>query len=468
MGTTSEKLTYLNLTKAKIKEAINITGANITNETFRAYETKLKNSLVDIWTNGADVIWNNWSSKITGTGEAITLNNTIQAKMKLDLLGNTSQSGTPTPTSPISINNVTGDNVISVVGKNLFDKSKTPIYSTYSSAFSESETGIKMTPTTSASNSFSLYELGDIKNFLGKTLTFSTTSSPSNLIRYCAFVACDDNGNNRLAIGETLGNNSNTLTTTIGTSYTQTKLTLRIYFADNLTIGTTYSVDNIMVNNGRTSQPYEQYIGTNYSINLGSTELCKIGDYEDRIFKNEIDDSDYSSERDLDSWYIKKSIGKWEDNIAQINIIEGSSGSASTSSTGTIALQLSSNNILNVSNNDMYSLMFKYKYSSLIISNASATNNLSNNTFCLRQGTNDRIYFKSDDLINKTITEIKEILNGLNLYYVLTTPTYTKITDTTLINQLNALEKAMSYDTETNITQTNADKPFIINASAMM
>ena len=69
-------------------------------------------------------------------------------------------------------------------------------------------------------------------------------------------------------------------------------------------------------------------------------------------------------------------------------------------------------------------------------------------------------------------TDYISTTGGLNtdstIYYVLTTATSTQITDTTLISQLNTLESAMSYDTQTNISQTNDDLPFIISASALM
>ena len=71
----------------------------------------------------------------TFTGTSISANNTKKAKMKLDLLGNTSQTGTPTPDTPIPINVVSGDNTIKVEGKNLFDISK--ITALYNSSYSE-------------------------------------------------------------------------------------------------------------------------------------------------------------------------------------------------------------------------------------------------------------------------------------------------------------------------------------------
>ena len=56
----------------------------------------------------------------------------------------------------------------------------------------------------------------------------------------------------------------------------------------------------------------------------------------------------------------------------------------------------------------------------------------------------------------------------MELYYGLQTPTNEPITDTTLINQLNAIEKAYAYQNQTNISQVNADKPFIIDATTLL
>ena len=94
MGTTSEKLTYLNTTKTLIKEELNLGGANITNEPFRAYKGKLEGIYKDFLANGTDTLWNNWLPKVNGTGETITLNNTIEAKMDFVYKGNTSQKTT--------------------------------------------------------------------------------------------------------------------------------------------------------------------------------------------------------------------------------------------------------------------------------------------------------------------------------------------------------------------------------------
>lgn len=57
--------------------------------------------------------------------------------------------------------------------------------------------------------------------------------------------------------------------------------------------------------------------------------------------------------------------------------------------------------------------------------------------------------------------------NNTAIYYVLATPIREEITYQPLIDQLNLLEKAMSKDGQTNISQVNNDLPFIISASAL-
>ena len=71
-------------------------------------------------------------------------------------------------------------------------------------------------------------------------------------------------------------------------------------------------------------------------------------------------------------------------------------------------------------------------------------------------------------LNGNTADDLKTWLNTHNteVYYVLATPTNTEITDSNLISQLDAIEYAMSYKDQTNISQENNDMPFVITASA--
>ena len=93
MGTTSEKLTYLNTTKTLIKEELNLGGANITTEPFRQYKAKLEGIYKDFLANGTDTLWNNWE-KVSGTGETLSLTPTIKGRIQSDLKGNTYQYST--------------------------------------------------------------------------------------------------------------------------------------------------------------------------------------------------------------------------------------------------------------------------------------------------------------------------------------------------------------------------------------
>lgn len=121
MGTTAEKLTYLNETKGLIKDNINLTGAGLTNQTpFRQYATDLKTALLNILNNGTDTLYNNFP-KTTGTGTNISLNNTLQAPIRSVINGDTQQDGTPTPATPVEIQSVTGLQKVNVCEKNLFD-----------------------------------------------------------------------------------------------------------------------------------------------------------------------------------------------------------------------------------------------------------------------------------------------------------------------------------------------------------
>ena len=53
--------------------------------------------------------------------------------------------------------------------------------------------------------------------------------------------------------------------------------------------------------------------------------------------------------------------------------------------------------------------------------------------------------------------------HNTEVYYPLETPTNEEITDTNLINQLNAIKYALAHKDQTNISQTNNEQPFIID-----
>ena len=90
--------------------------------------------------------------------------------------------------------------------------------------------------------------------------------------------------------------------------------------------------------------------------------------------------------------------------------------------------------------------------------------NLGNNSIAFRT-TYERLVIRDDNFDNVVDFTTWLSTHNLIVYYVLATPTDIEITDTTLISQLEAIK--YSYDNTTNISQTNADLPFIISASAL-
>lgn len=64
-------------------------------------------------------------------------------------------------------------------------------------------------------------------------------------------------------------------------------------------------------------------------------------------------------------------------------------------------------------------------------------------------------------------TDLKTALSGETLKYNLATATNTEITDTTLINQLNNIEKAYSYNGTTNILQVSNDNGFMLEVVSL-
>ncbi len=87
--------------------------------------------------------------KSTASGTNFTLNNvdTTKQYQVQTLKGQTSQTGTPTPTSPQPINITTGRQVVSVRGKNWFDNTKiSPVY-TSNATITTIDTGVKITST---------------------------------------------------------------------------------------------------------------------------------------------------------------------------------------------------------------------------------------------------------------------------------------------------------------------------------
>lgn len=167
-------------------------------------------------------------------------------------------------------------------------------------------------------------------------------------------------------------------------------------------------------------------------------ELSKIGDAEDYFYKEN------------EKWYLHKKGGEVTlDESENITLYQ-------TSSTRTIFRYNIGDNFLE---------NYEYLLCNYFIAVSQASTWKFGN-ISVRAGTK-AIYFTVEG--NTTLEDFKTWLSTHNtkVQYALLTPTNTEITETTLINQLEAIRKAQSYDDQTNITQTNEDLPFILNIEAL-
>jgi len=521
--------------------------------------------------------------QVSGEGTSLTLDDTRVGKIKSTLKGNTSQSGTPTPTSPIPVNVVSGDNEINVIGKNILDSknlssatysgiSFTPVYengllqyinvngtatsdASYSSISSGKTPYANRTPITpnvthycsgcpsngSTSTYFiSYYYYNDTNTYLGGVtdtgngatinnanayyvasyITIKSGATMNNVKFYPMVSTLSDNvydpynadtynvdlpvenllpypypqttkttngitftdlgdgtikvngtatanasltlfasyqsqgtipgdyvsgglsSNVRVRVINHSGDSYHVLGSSDGTSVAIDKSTYTQCYIE-LTVMSGATVNNLIV------KPMITNIKANNYTPYGTTpiELCKIGTYQDYIYK------------DSGKWYLHKEIGKV--------VLNGSSNRFT---------QIFSTNTSGINRYRTNEIPVKLQTSGQIADvycNKLLPKTLVN-TYGRVQGisVSDAItmfIIYIDDIGTYTLEQANNWLstNNLEIYYVLATPTTEELTYEPLINQLNLLEKAMSKDGQTNISQVNNDLPFIISASAL-
>jgi hypothetical protein len=395
---TLNKLEYLDETKELIKNALNTKfNSGITDEdTFRSYVGKIQN------------IYTNWP-KVTDKGTELSIT-AKKGKMVLAPKGNTEQDGEPTPDVPVDVKVVTGDNTIKVEGKNLFDKNNVR------DGYRIIQDGYY------ADAGYSATEIINVKP--------NTTYSTSWTIFWGACVCTydkNDNFSRRIQAGTSF--------TTTSTEYY-----IRACVENNM-------LSTAQIEIGSSSSSYQPYQSQTYPLNLGSIELCKIGDYQDYIYK------------DNGKWYKHSEIGKV--------VLDGSESWLLRSDVS------QKYNYYSFRNDDYVEGAFSTNsngYSNYFKIVTSITINENSIRFVNATGYGTQICISGD--IAQTVEALKLWLNNHNVtvYYVLATPTDEEITDTTLISQLEALNNAMAFDGTNNISSEYAtgNAPVIISASALM
>ena len=200
---------------------------------------------------------------------------------------------------------------------------------------------------------------------------------------------------------------------------------------------TSYSNKTITIQLERGTQ------ATTYAPYFTPIELCKIGDYQDKIYKS------------ADKWYLHKEIGKV--------VLDGTENwTTSLGSGGQIRyFVLNASNAALVPSNLVSPLMSNYY-----------TSEKRDDLYNLRLDFGATLHSTRSelDIRNKDITTTADFKTWLSthpttVYYALATPTDTEITNTALIAQLNALMEAQLYVGTNNVSTSSEYMPAILDIS---
>lgn len=396
---TANKLSYLNDTKSLLRTSLNKFGSNIlTTDTFRSYDTKLN----DIYDK---------LPKVTGSGSEFTLTPVQNGQVDdFKMLGvDLIQDGEPSPDYPQEIKVVEGRQVITDKGKNLFDKDNANILTGFlaDGGTFNSTTGYK-TLYISCNNS--------------STYTIQKTSG--SFFRVAEFENIPANGDNWIT--RTKDDNANviTFTTTTGNYLAVT------YFKSSDTVTEQEMLNSIQIEEGSTATNYEPYyepVSYNIDLSLENIQLAKMPNttYKNKIYKNN------------GNWYYEENVKKY--------IIDGTESWTTQSAYSGYYRY-------------MFVLMENYKNDNLSYGVVGMNSHFiqrinqphGDYEYLYLQAANNNllsVYIKIKNL--STIANFKTWLseNNVVVWYVLANPVTTQITNTTLIDQLEAI----SVHTGTNI-----------------
>ena len=345
---------------------------------------------------------------VNGTGTTFSLSNTANATFgKFDLKGNTSQTGTPTPSNPIDVDVVSGDNTIQIIGENLFNKETITMGVRFDN---------QTPPTEFADADYFLTDYIPVE----PSTSYTGNSVFTNIYNRIAFYDA-----NKTWLSNDNGGGASTITTPSNCYYMRFGKQKEQLNTFMLVKGTTIPSE------------YEPYKSQSIPINLGDLELCKIGTAQDYIHKIN------------GGWVIHREIFKYQ-----------YTGDETINSISNHRFQT---RIPQTAGDGYYTTIHFCNCLKPIRQEISSTTTDTN--VIVVNGTWSYIILDT----TTTLETYKQFLqsNDVIVYYKLATPIEEAIEDSELINQLNNLQRATSYDGTTNISQTNNDLPFILDVEAM-
>lgn len=351
---------------------------------------------------------------VSGQGTDLSLESVLNYRlMKFLPQGVSSQDGEPTPTTPIPVNSVTGENEISICNKNLAD------------ILNGEQLLINMDGTTVLNNNYKSVII-NVTNINSISVSGDFTLLNSNALRVGFY-------NDRPAVG-VIGTrqtyNENRTINVEGMNY--------IMFAFSLANNITFEQiqDSFQIEKGTAPTTYVEHEEQNYRLSFGNIELNSTpdGTIRDAIIGTP------------DNWVKREYIGKvvldgseswgyYGSTNAPYRVTLPRAGKLSKDN-NTIPYMMS-NNFKSVSFNDTWS-----NYDSLITASTNSPT----------------LYVRYTDITSLDAFKAWLSTHNTTIYYPLAQYTDIPITDTTLINQLNNIyNNAHSYNGVTNITTTYED-----------
>ena len=180
--------------------------------------------------------------------------------------------------------------------------------------------------------------------------------------------------------------------------------------------GSNTGLNGYQLERGGTITQYEAHQSQNFTIDLGSTELCKIGTYQDYIYKNN------------GNWYAHKECGKTVYTGDQSELwVNGSYG------TNSFYISLPDRLVPSDTSPN-------YNYSNLFRGVAYSERTTAGNNIIYNDPVSG-LYIRNTNFTS--LNDFKTALSTTNLisYYALATPTDTQITDNAFISQLDAIHQ---------------------------
>lgn len=341
----------------------------------------------------------------------------------------------PNPDYPQDVQVATGEQTVKVTGKNLLKLVQMSTPSQGITTTVNSDGSITVSGTASSSWATLTSASTDVILSSGESYTFSINRGlPVSIGLITSGVTRQDFN---IAPSRT--------SVTATANYDNNNISLYIF---GLTQGQSYNFTIYpQFEKGSSVTAYEPFQSQTYTVNLGSIELCKIGDYQDKIFNNDPNEDWYNPDLEDNAWYVHKEIGKLD-----MSTITGWAKNAN----GQFYRQ-SFVGSYGISRSQLYSNIFLYDTTAWVSDGKIGI--AANNNFWMTTG-------------DSTLTSASDVPQWLEdrgavLYGALVQPTNTKITGAALVAQLNALAGAQAYNGKTVYQTDSATMPAILSVELL-